>query len=119
MLDGLQIRNRITHPMQAAEMTITDKDLDTVKKAKFWADSLIRNLFEERTRAMNRIRDGIRSRELKYPYIIHAGSFGSERGVEAVIQDYIWYKGEKIKRIDPDEMVPTDVTFPVRLMLGL
>jgi hypothetical protein len=47
MLDGLEIRNRVTHPKYTSELSISNKELDTVKKAKQWGDELFKRLFLE------------------------------------------------------------------------
>ena len=49
MLQGLETRNRISHPKLTAQLAVTDKELETVKTAKKWADDLMHKLFGERT----------------------------------------------------------------------
>ena len=64
---------------------------------------------------MRGLLEGITKRQIKYPSVIHAGSVGSEQGVDIVIEDYIYLDGKKIPQIRPDEFVPSEVIFPVRL----
>lgn len=116
MLQGLETRNRISHPKLTAQLAVTDNELETVKKAKKWADDLMHKLFGEKTRYLLSVVEAITNRQFKYPLIIHVGRFCGDSGVDEIIQDFMYYEGKKITRIVPDEIVPHDVIFPIQLM---
>ncbi len=46
LLDGMKIRNRITHPKQSGQLSISDEELKTVKSAKQWTDDLLQQLLD-------------------------------------------------------------------------
>src|SRR5208337_258088 len=54
LLEGLKIRNRITHPKQASELSITEEQLETVKTGKKWCDNQFKLLFQEHRTLMQR-----------------------------------------------------------------
>jgi len=54
LLEGLKIRNRITHPKQGSQMNITDEELERVKTGKKWCDSQLKLLCEEQRRLLQR-----------------------------------------------------------------
>lgn len=45
--DGVRIRNQVTHPKSPAQMMLSAKDIETVKLAERWFDSLLETLFSE------------------------------------------------------------------------
>jgi len=55
--DGVKIRNKVTHPKYANEMVLTHGDIETVKNAELWFNSLLAGLlgaaFESPPRTAN------------------------------------------------------------------
>lgn len=45
--DGISIRNRITHPKFTQEMMLSNREIETVKKAEDWFNSLLAELLGE------------------------------------------------------------------------
>ena len=45
--DAIELRNRITHPKDAASFTISDDDLNTVRKAREWFADRVGDLLRE------------------------------------------------------------------------
>ncbi len=45
--DGVRIRNEVTHPKSPAQIMLSAKDIETVKLAERWFDSLLEALFSE------------------------------------------------------------------------
>src|SRR5208337_337773 len=143
LLEGLKIRNRITHPKQASQLTITEEELERVKIGKNWCDNQWRLLVQEhRTQMQRRSEDlqrqaaemmeeskhvraktaevrqvslAIRNYNIKYPCVINAGLLGETSGVEVVLHRYRIYDGKKGIVVDPKEIVPSEVNFPVRI----
>jgi len=57
----------------------------------------------------------IHNYQIKYPYVINAGFLGEASGVEVVFHRYMIHDGKKGILVDPNEIVPSEVTFPVRI----
>jgi hypothetical protein len=147
LLQGLQIRNRITHPKATAQMEISDEELAIVREAKGWADATIKSLFQayiefqrqgtehsmaeieklrehtaQATRhkeVANRLLRGLQDYAIKYPVVIDVGWLGDDNGVELRLQRYFVWEGKRIRVIDSSESVPSEVAFPVRFFDSL
>jgi hypothetical protein len=141
LLDGLNIRNRITHPKLMGQLEITNEELETVKRGMEWTHALMEKMqskhheecmnsiaqnaikrarMERETQIaglnseeMRNLRDAIVCHEIKYNIIYNIGFIGETDGVELQLKRFWMYEGKKALVVDDNDRIFADYFFPV------